>query len=197
MTTLQEIENFLNIEIGDKRLKDGKKHKNKNRYYYYEQAYYIVELTQGKWMICEDCRTTRRLLRIHCWRYGSKDGYARTNFGNGTRDWHQMYLKYKKGLLTDHINNQRFDNRHENLRVTTYSGNSRNRTKPSNNTSGKQGIYKIIRKNISYYRSRIVNDLGKRVEKIFNIKKLGEDEAKRQAIAWRRQKEQEFGYIGD
>ena len=79
MATLQEIQDFLDIEIGDKRLKDGKKYKHKNRYYYYEQSYYIVELTKGKWMIAEDCRTTRKLLRKHCWYYNQ--GYAKTSSG--------------------------------------------------------------------------------------------------------------------
>ena len=41
MATLQEIQDFLDIEIGDKRLRPGKKYKNKNKYYYYEDQYYI------------------------------------------------------------------------------------------------------------------------------------------------------------
>jgi len=77
MATLNEIQAFLNIEIGDKRLKDGKKYKDKNQYYYYEQAYYIVKLTKDKWMIAEDCKKTRILLRNYCWCTGIDD-YAMT-----------------------------------------------------------------------------------------------------------------------
>ena len=73
MATLNEIQAFLNIEICDKRLKDGKKHKNKNQYYYYEQAYYIVMLTKDKWMIAEDCKKSRVLLRTYCWSTCSND----------------------------------------------------------------------------------------------------------------------------
>jgi hypothetical protein len=197
MASLSDIESFLNIEIGDKHLKDGKKYKDKNRYYYYEQSHYIVELTQGKWMLCEDCKTTRRLLRLHCWRYGTIDSYARTRFKNGTKNWHQFYLNYKKGLVADHLNNKRFDNRHENLRVTTYQQNSRNRSKRSDNTSGKQGVYKEILKSKSNWKSEIISDTGKRRSKRFSIQKFGYDEAKRLAIEWRIQKEEEFGYIGD
>jgi hypothetical protein len=199
MTSLADIEAFLNIEIGDKRLKDGKKRSNKNRYYFYENQYYIVQLTQGKYMICEDCKTTRRLLRLNCWRYGTKDSYGRTSFKNGTKDWHQLYLNYKKERVADHLNNRRFDNRHENLRVTTPRENNRNRSKNATNTSGKQGVHKWTQKktNCTYWRSRIVNDIGKRVMKCFSIQKSGYDEAKRLAIEWRIQKEQEFGYIGD
>jgi hypothetical protein len=39
--------------------------------------------------------------------------------------------------------------------------------------------------------------MGKTLNKCFSIQKLGTQEAKRQAIAWRLQKEEEFGYLGD
>ena len=196
MASLAEIESLLNIEIGDKRLKDGKKKANKNRYYYYEQSYYIVELTQGKWMICEDCRTTRKLLRKHYW--SVSHGYAMTNFNRSTKkSWHQLYLKYEKGLVTDHINNKRFDNRHDNLRIVTYQMNNRNRSKQTNNTSGKQGVYRCTTSGYRYWRVQIIDNRGKRISKLFSIKKFGDDEAYRIACEWREQKEQELGYIGD
>jgi len=140
MATLQQIQAFLNIEIGDKKLRDGKKYKNKNQYYYYEQAYYIVKLTQDKWMIAEDCQKTRKLLRKHCW-HVDNDGYAKTNVDKSLKCWHQLFYKYEDGLMADHINNKRFDNRHDNIRIVTASENSRNRSINSNNTSGKQGVY--------------------------------------------------------
>ncbi len=64
MATLNEIENFLNIEIGDKRLRAGKKYGDKNRYYYYTELYSIIELTQNKWMICSDNNETRVIARF-------------------------------------------------------------------------------------------------------------------------------------
>ena len=63
MTSLANIEAFLNIQIGQRRLRDGKRKKNKNQLYWFEEMYYIVKLTQDKWMIAEDCRKTRQLLR--------------------------------------------------------------------------------------------------------------------------------------
>jgi hypothetical protein len=200
MTTLNEIANFLEIEIGDKRFKDGKKHKHKNRYYFYENQYYIVELTQGKYMICEDSKKTRQLLRLHCWRIRT-DGYALTHFGNTTKSWHQLDLKYQKGLVADHLNNNRFDNRHKNLRITTPLGNSRNRTKHSNNVSGKQGVSfksrKQGNKTYEYWYVQINNNDGKRISKRFSILEHGSDEAKRLAIEWRKQTEIKFDYLGD
>ena len=138
MSTIDEIQNFLNIEIGERWLRDGKKKPNKNKYYWYEGQYYIVQLTQNKFMICEDCNTTRRLLRLHCWCFGE---YARTRINRKIKRWHQLFLTYEVGLVTDHINRMRYDNRADNLRIVTRSVNNRNITKRSDNTTGTQGVY--------------------------------------------------------
>ena len=52
MATLQQIENHLNIEIGDKKFRNGRKYPNKNRYYRFDD-FYVVSLTQGKFMIID------------------------------------------------------------------------------------------------------------------------------------------------
>ena len=197
MATLNIIESFLNIEIGDKRLKDGKKIPNKNQYYYYEQAYYIVKLTKDKWMIAEDCQKTRVLLRKHCW--SVNDGYASTNVNKSTKQWHQLFFNYEAGLVADHINNRRYDNRIDNIRIVTPGDNNRNRTKRSDNTSGKQGVGRETDKrvNLHYWKVQIQDNTGKTISKRFSIKKLGDAEAKRQAIEYRRQLEVQYGYIGD
>ena len=198
MTTLNNIEALLNLEIGDKRLKDGKKKKNKNQYYYYEQAYYIVKLTKDKWMIVEDCRKTRVLLRKHCW-YSDTCGYARTNVNKSTKPWHQLFVDYETGLMADHINNKRFDNRIDNIRIVTASENNRNRTIRSDNTSGKQGVchWTDKKNNLHYWKVQIRNNNHKNIEKFFSIKKLGDVEARRQAIEFRKQLEVQYNYIGD
>ena len=41
MTSLLNIEAFLNIQIGARKLRDGKRNKNKNQFYWYEDQYYI------------------------------------------------------------------------------------------------------------------------------------------------------------
>jgi hypothetical protein len=197
MASLQQVQAFLNIEIGDKRLHDGKKHKNKNQYYYYEQAYYIVKLTKDKWIIAEDCRKTRVLLRKHCW--CSDKGYANTTVNKSSKKWHQLYFNYEAGLVADHINNNKFDNRIDNIRIATPGDNNRNRTKSTKNTSGKQGVCRWTNTTagLHYWKVRIVNNNGKTISKVFSIKKLGDDEAKRQAIEHRKRLEVQFGYIGD
>ena len=140
MATIEEIQNFLDIEIGERRLRDGKKKTNKNSYYYYENQYYIVQLTKNKWITAEDCNKTRILLRLHSWCVGT-DGYAMTSINGTTKMWHQLFLTYEDGLEGDHINRLRYDNRSDNLRIVTRRVNNRNRTKPDVNTSGVKGVH--------------------------------------------------------
>jgi len=162
------------------------------------QAYYIVKLTRDKWVILDDCRKTRVLLKKYCWNFDDR-GYAQTHVNKTTKKFHQLFLNYDEDLVADHINKKRFDNRLNNLRIVTPQENSRNRTKQTNNTSGKQGVslYTNKKTNIQYWVARISNNNGERIFKSFSIKKLGNDEAKRQAIAYRKQLELQFGYLGD
>jgi hypothetical protein len=78
----------------------------------------------------------------------------------------------------------------------TQSENLRNKTKYSNNTSGKQGICLCTKKGYRYWKVQI-KDNGKRIEKTFSVQNLGDEEAKRQAIEHRKQLEIQLGYIGD
>ena len=196
MATLNEIENFLNIEIGDKTMKQGKMQAGINKYYYYENMYYIVELSKSKYMICSDNKETRQLLKSYWWRV-STDGYAKTSTNNTTKHYHQLYLHYEAGLVCDHANRKRFDNRHDNLRVVTRRQNMRNLTKNKTNTSEENGISRYTNNGISYWQSRIYNNEGKRLSKSFNINKLGEEEAKRQAIEQRMQWNKLYDYTGE
>lgn len=192
MATLQVIQNHLNIEIGDKKLCPGRKKDTKNRYYRFDD-YYIVELTQGKWMIVSNSNTVRRLLRLHYWCY-HHNGYAMTAIDGTTKYFHQLYMQYEAGLVCDHINRCRFDHRFENLRIVTQQQNRKNATRASNNTSGYTGIYECIISGIPYFRAQITDNDNKQRSKAFHINKLGREEALRRAIAQRREWVQQFGY---
>lgn len=195
---LNTIESFLDIEIGDKRLCNGKKYKNKNQYYYYRDQYYIVKLTRDKYMIVDDCKKTRRLLRLYCWHFNN-EGYAQTHYDGSSKSWHQLYLNYENGLVCDHINNKKYDNRADNLRIVTQRQNNRNLSKRSDNTSGKQGVCRRTRhkgKN-HYWIVQIRDNDGKSISKCFSVNKYGDAEAKRLAIEKRLEWEEEFDYIGD
>jgi len=194
MTEKNNIEVFLNIEIGDRRLHNGKQNPNKNKYYYYNELYYIVELTQNKWMILSDCRETRVLLREHVWFYHSS-GYAQTRIGKSKSFYHKLYLNYENGLVCDHMNRKRFDNRFDNLRIVTYKENSRNRTMQHNNTIGRAGVCERLCNNTPYIIARINDNNGNRLSKSFNVNRLGRDEALRLAIEQRAAWVREFGYM--
>jgi hypothetical protein len=195
MTTLANIEAFLDIDIGERKLRDGRRQKDKNQYYYYENQYYIVKLTKDMWTILEDCRKTRQLLRVNCWHHS--DGYAVAKVGYVHRRWHQQFLNYDEDLVADHINNKRYDNRNDNLRVVTTQMNSRNKSTRTDNTSGKQGVERITKQGLDFWKARITGNNKKRIERLFSVNKYGENEAKCLAIEKRKELEIELGYIGD
>jgi hypothetical protein len=196
MASLAEIENFLNIELTDRRLRPGKKQESKNRFYWFENQYYIVELTQNKWMICSDNRETRQLLRNYCWYY-HHSGYATTTSGRASKSYHQLYLNYAEELVTDHINHKRFDDRFDNLRIVTHQQNMRNTTTRKDCTSGKQGIQRRNMRGRECWIARIYDNERKRISKYFSIDEFGDEPAKQMAIQQRMAWEREFGYIGE
>ena len=197
MVSLAEIENFLNIELTDRRLRPGKKQENKNRFYWFENQYYIVELTQNKWMLCSDNRETRQLLRNYFWSSDLKEIYARTQVNRTTKKFHQLYLNYGEGLVADHINHKRFDNRSENLRVVTQSQNSRNKSTRTDNTSGKQGVKHLTANGCEYWQATINDNAGNRISKQYSVATHGDEPAKQMAVQQRMAWEREFDYIGE
>ena len=84
-------------------------------------------------------------------------GYTQINIKGKIYPAHRivMLLAYgfcDDGLEVDHINHVRDDNRLSNLRFITRTGNQRNRSRNSNNTTGVMGVYyhKGTRKYMAY-----------------------------------------------
>jgi hypothetical protein len=75
----------------------------------------------------------------HNWYY-SKNGYPKSY----TARYHTLHRfllgRQDKGMVIDHINRDKMDNRLENLRVITQKENSYNRTKNINSTNSYKGI---------------------------------------------------------
>ena len=107
--------------------------------------------------------------------------------------------------IVDHKNCDKLDNRKENLRVLTQHENATNKSKSRNNT-GVVGIARRSKGNYEYFRVT-VSDLTtrlpannksgvatKKYTKQFNINKLGEEKAFKQAKEWLKAKREEFGY---
>lgn len=87
------------------------------------------------------------------WFCGS-DGYAKRNIPikddpnirQKSISMHRIILEAKDGEVCDHKNNNRLDNRRENLRICTPKENSHNRSIQKNNQYGFRGVGKILSK---------------------------------------------------
>lgn len=97
-----------------------------------------VELSNTKnTMICDLDDWNK--LKNHCWCEG-KDGYAECNMKGNTTLFHHCVIECRRGMVRDHINQNKLDNRKENLREVTYSINNSNRK--TRNKYGVKGLYK-------------------------------------------------------
>ncbi len=93
-----------------------------------------IKLTQGKIALVDDDDFER--LNECKWHYHDL-GYAR----NGSKGYmHRFINNTPDGFETDHINQNKLDNRKFNLRTVTASVNQTNKPIPKNNTSGVQGV---------------------------------------------------------
>lgn len=129
--------------------KTHKPHKSHARHYYsnnqvrVEGELVYVKLTNSEnEMICDLDMWEK--YKIHSWRESDK-GYARTFIIiNGKRKlfaFHRLVTGAKNGQIVDHINQNKLDNRKENLRITTLSMNAFNRK--VNNESGYLGVRRL------------------------------------------------------
>ena len=191
MTSLNIIEQFLNIQIGNKRLMKGKNDEEKNKYYVFANRYYIVSLPNEKWIIMTTNNQTRDFLTNHIWR--NNEGYAMTTTENHTKILHRLLLDCPNNMQVDHINIKKFDNRIQNLRIATQQEQNRNKSIIITNTSGITGVSK----NSNSWRSRITDDDGNEISKSFSIKKYGDNEAKQMAINQRLIWKEQYNYLGE
>lgn len=69
---------------------------------------------------------------------------------------HQFIKNPSEGMVVDHKNHNKLDNRRDNLRLCTQDDNCKNLSKASNNTSGYKGV--SYDKGMDKYRAKIVCD---------------------------------------
>jgi len=127
-------------------------------------------------------------IKNHCWSE-NKNGYIYNSLHKIRQHRLIMNATDKKNMEIDHKNNQKHDNRKENLRYATRQNNLMNRGANSNNKLGIKGVYKSNKK---YSASIRVNG---------HIIYLGSFVNLQDAINTRKQKEQElfgeFAYKGE
>lgn len=84
--------------------------------------------------------------------------------------------------VIDHINGNPLDNSIRNLREITQQENRRNAKIHSKNTTGVTGVSRLKG---GIFQAAVITPEGKKLSKVFNIAKLGEEEALRLAKEWR------------
>lgn len=96
-----------------------------------------IELTQGKYAIVDESDYES----ISRFKWCFSHGYALRKNNGKTQYMHQLINNTPAGMVTDHINRDRLDNRRANLRSVTRSVNNSNRNPVSVNASGLKNIY--------------------------------------------------------
>jgi hypothetical protein len=106
-----------------------------------------IPLTQGKEALVDDDMYEY----LTCWDWHYSTGYAKRGDVNSLGKsiivrMHHFVLPLKDGLVCDHINGNRLDNRRENLRLVTKSQNMRNQGLSKRSRSGFKGVNKHQKK---------------------------------------------------
>ena len=73
--------------------------------------------------------------------YAARHQWVPTARANRVVWLHHLVLDTSDGMLVDHVNGDRLDNRRQNLRLGSRAQNARNKAKPSNNTTGFKGVH--------------------------------------------------------
>lgn len=110
---------------------------------------YLI-LSQGKQAIIDD--EDFEFLNQRKWSFRS-DGYAVGRDKGKLVRLHRFIMRTPNGMLTDHINGDRLDNRKSNLRICNDLQNCWNRHSKAKNFSGVQGVY--WNKSLKKWRAKI------------------------------------------
>ena len=187
---LQQISQLLNIDFSEMKLQSGFNKLSKNQYYIITDCFIVKLSNNDKWMIVCNHQQVIILLQKHIW-HSHIQGYAGTNIGGSIKLFHQMYIRYAQGLVVDHVNHLKTDNRFDNLRVCTYKQNSRNLKKRSETLT--TGVCVQMCGTINYVVS-FINSNEKQIKKYYNVDKLGMEQCMSLAINQRKIWEQQYHY---
>ena len=96
-----------------------------------------VLLTNGMSAMVDDWNVDR--LSGYTWSYSN--GYAVSGTRGNLVYMHQLIIDAADGMIVDHVNGNRLDNRESNLRAASYSQNQANRERSYKNQSGYKGVW--------------------------------------------------------
>lgn len=102
----------------------------------------------GNLMVCDNSDWNR--LKQYNWYQEKSTGYARARINGKLCYFHRMVVDCEKGLVVDHKNQNKLDNRKCNLRCVSVSENLFNRGANKNNALGIKGVGFDKRRN-KYY----------------------------------------------
>lgn len=111
-----------------------------------------IELTQGQVALVD----AEDFALLQQYKWCMHRGYAARGEGRKTILMHRVILQTKSGLLVDHINRNRLDNRRANLRLVSNAQNLWNAGPNKRNTTGYKGVAWDTR--CQRYRARIIAD---------------------------------------
>lgn len=103
-----------------------------------------IKLTKGEYAVIDDKDYFE--ISKYNWHF-SNTGYAARNLSSAGKLKHKLIHMHRelmnpnKKEEVDHINNNKLDNRRDNLRVCSSSENKFNTNKPKTNKSGYKGVY--------------------------------------------------------
>ncbi len=100
-----------------------------------------VKLTRGKFATVDN--DVYEKVNKYNWYYIEGGYAARDDFSSGKRKMvymHRFIMDPPEGMVIDHINGKKHDNRKENLRICTHRQNSWNAKKRTDNKSGYRGV---------------------------------------------------------
>lgn len=121
--------------------------------------------------------------------YIANNGYYRVSSNCSIYTVHRIiyfmnYPDFDQDMEVDHINQNKLDNRIENLRCVSREVNTRNHPLRKDNSSGLVGVAKRKLSGVEYWVG-FYNENGKQIAKYFSTKKFGEELAKQLAMEFR------------
>ena len=158
-----------------------------------DNKYLSIDVGDGKKMITDMC--DKELVDKYHWRLHNGGCYVsrllpmdeRTNKKREYRYFHEDKISIK---LVNHVNNNKLDNRAENLiditnKKLAWKNQHCNKKMRIDNTSGITGVYRGCFKGYDYWEVKGVDYNNNKIQKKYGVRKWGEEAAKKLAHAFR------------